>query len=73
MGMVCKISSLGCGVPTVLPFAKRDLRLPLAIRAERRNSISGVQTKVLLSLVNGEFKLVESGGRRAAGISAGFP
>ena len=36
--------------------------MPLAIRAGRRNSISGVQTKVLLSLVDGEFKLIESGG-----------
>lgn len=56
------LSSLGRGVPTVLPFTKRELRLPLAIRAGRRNSISGVQTKVLLSLVDGEFRLVESGG-----------
>ena len=57
-----KMSSLGRNVPTVLPFVKADLRLPLAVRAGQRNSISGVQSKVLLSLVDGEFKLVESGG-----------
>ena len=60
--MKVTLSSLGRGVPTVLPFTKRELRLPPAIRAGRRNSISGVQTKVLLSLVDGEFRLVESGG-----------
>ena len=56
------LNSLGRKIPTVLPFAKADLRLPIATRAGRRNSISGVQTKVLLSLVDGEFRLVESGG-----------
>lgn len=49
-------------IPKVLPFTKAELRLPVAVRKERRNSISGVQSKVLLSLVNGEFSLVESGG-----------
>lgn len=49
-------------VPKVLPFTKADLRLPIAIRSGQRNSISGVQAKVLLSLVDGEFRLVESGG-----------
>ena len=49
-------------VPDVLPFTKADLRLPMAIRKGQRNSISGVQSKVLLSLVNGEFAVVESGG-----------
>ena len=48
--------------PKVLPFTKADLRLPIAIRNGQRNSISGVQAKVLLSLVDGEFRLVESGG-----------
>ena len=48
-----KMSSLGRNVPTVLPFVKADLRLPLAVRAGQRNSISGVQSKVLLSLVDG--------------------
>lgn len=56
------VSSLGRSVPTILPFAKAELRLPLAMRAGQRNSISGVQSKVLLSLIDGEFKLVESGG-----------
>ena len=56
------MSSLGRGVPSALPFVKADLRLPLVARAGQRNSISGVQSKVLLSLVDGEFKLVESGG-----------
>lgn len=55
-------SSIGSGVPTTLPFVKKDLRLPVAVRAGRRNSISGVQSKVLLALEDGEFKLVESGG-----------
>jgi len=49
-------------LPHVLPFVKADLRLPAIARKNRRNSISGVQTKVLLSLVNGEFTIVESGG-----------
>lgn len=49
-------------MPIVLPFVKKDLRLPVAVRAGRRNSISGVQSKVLLALEDGEFKLVESGG-----------
>ena len=49
-------------VPDVLPFTKADLRLPLAIRKGQRNSISGVQAKVLLSIVDGEFAVVESGG-----------
>lgn len=55
------MSSLG-KVPDVLPFTKADLRLPMAIRKGQRNSISGVQSKVLLSLVDGEFAVVESGG-----------
>ena len=46
----------------VLPFTKADLRLPIAVRKGRRNSISGVQAKVLLDLIDGEFRLVESGG-----------
>lgn len=45
-----------------LPFTKADLRLPAAVRKERRNSISGVQTKVLLAREKGSFALVESGG-----------
>lgn len=49
-------------VPKVLPFTKADLRLPIAVRKGRRNSISGVQAKVLLNLVDGEFQLAESGG-----------
>ena len=40
-------------VPDVLPFTKADLRLPLAIRKGQRNSISGVQAKVLLSILSG--------------------
>lgn len=60
--MTTSLNSLGRKVPTVLPFVKADLRLPIATRAGRRNSISGVQTKVLLSLVDGEFGIVESGG-----------
>lgn len=55
-------STFGRNVPTVLPFVKKDLRLPTAIRAGRRNSISGVQSKVLLALEDGKFKLVDSGG-----------
>jgi len=55
------MSALG-RVPDTLPFTKADLRLPMAIRKGQRNSISGVQSKVLLSLVNGEFAVVESGG-----------
>ena len=49
-------------IPDVLPFAKADLRLPIAVRKGQRNSISGVQSKVLLSIVDGEFAVVESGG-----------
>lgn len=49
-------------VPDVLPFTKADLRLPIAIRKGRRNSISDVQSKVLLSVVDGKFAVVESGG-----------
>ena len=49
-------------VPDVLPFTKADLRLPIAARKGQRNSISGVQSKVLLSIVDGEFAVVESGG-----------
>ena len=49
-------------LPHVLPFVKSDLRLPAIARKNRRNSISGVQTKVLLSLEDGAFAAVESGG-----------
>ena len=49
-------------LPHVLPFVKSDLRLPAIARKNRRNSISGVQTKVLLSLEDGAFAVVESGG-----------
>jgi len=49
-------------VPYVLPFVKADLRLPTALRKSQRNSISGVQAKVLLSLQDGAFSVVESGG-----------
>ena len=49
-------------VPEVLPFTKADLRLPMIVRKGQRNSISGVQSKVLLSIVDGEFAVVESGG-----------
>ena len=55
------MSSLG-RLPDTLPFTKADLRLPMAVRKSRRNSISGVQSKVLLSIVDGEFAVVESGG-----------
>ena len=49
-------------VPDVLPFTKADLRLPIAVRKGQRNSISGVQSKVLLSVDDGKFMVVESGG-----------
>ncbi len=49
-------------VPDVLPFTKADLRLPVAARKGLRNSISGVQTKVLLALVDRELRLVDAGG-----------
>ena len=49
-------------VPDVLPFTKADLRLPIAVRKGQRNSISGVQSKVLLSIVDGKLAVVESGG-----------
>jgi len=49
-------------VPDVLPFTKADLRLPIAVRKGQRNSISGVQSKVLLSVVDGSFTIVDSGG-----------
>jgi len=52
----------GRTVSHMLPFVKADLRMPAAVRRSRRNSISGVQTKVLLSLENGAFSVVESGG-----------
>ena len=55
------MSALG-RVPDVLPFTKSDLRLPMMVRREQRNSISGVQSKVLLSIVDGAFAVVESGG-----------
>lgn len=55
------MSSLG-RLPDTLPFTKADLRLPMAVRKSRRNSISGVQSKVLLSIIDGEFAVVESGG-----------
>ena len=55
------MSALG-RVPDVLPFTKADLRLPMMVRREQRNSISGVQSKVLLSIVDGAFAVVESGG-----------
>ncbi|MBP5542596.1 MAG: HipA domain-containing protein [Kiritimatiellae bacterium] len=49
-------------VPDTLPFTKADLRLPVIARKGRRNSISGVQPKVLLSIVKGELAVVETGG-----------
>ena len=55
------MSALG-RVPDVLPFTKADLRLPMMVRRGQRNSISGVQSKVLLSIVDGAFAVVESGG-----------
>ena len=45
-----------------LPFSKAELRIPVAVRKARRNSISGVQAKVLLARIKGVFTLVESGG-----------
>ena len=60
--MTVSLNSLGRKVPTVLPFTKADLRLPVALRAGRRNSISGVQTKVLLSLTDRVFSVSDSGG-----------
>lgn len=45
-----------------LPFTKADLRLPATVRKARRNSISGVQSKVLLAREKGRLVLVESGG-----------
>ena len=49
-------------VPDVLPFTKADLRLPMTLRKGQRNSISGVQSKVLLSIIDGEFSVVDKGG-----------
>jgi len=49
-------------LPHVLPFVKADLRLPAIVRKNQRNSISGVQTKILLSLENCDYKIVDSGG-----------
>ena len=49
-------------VPDTLPFTKADLRLPVIARKGRRNSISGVQPKVLLSIVKGELTVMETGG-----------
>lgn len=57
-----KAKSFGRGIPSVLPFCKSDLRLPVIRRQGHRNSISGVQSKVLLSLEKGVFSVVESGG-----------
>ena len=48
--------------PKTLSFTKADLRLPLVVRKGRRNSISGVQAKVLLSMIDGELQVVEAGG-----------
>lgn len=48
--------------PLELPFTKADLRLPVVARMSRRNSISGVQSKVLLSMRKGRLEVVESGG-----------
>ena len=49
-------------LPHVLPFTHADLALPANERKSRRNSISGVQDKVLLDLVDGAFSIVEKGG-----------
>lgn len=49
-------------IPHVLPFTHADLALPVNERKSRRNSISGVQDKVLLDLTNGAFSIVEKGG-----------
>jgi serine/threonine-protein kinase HipA len=49
-------------IPDTLPFTKADLRLPVIARKGRRNSISGVQPKVLLSIVDGELAVAETGG-----------
>lgn len=45
-----------------LDFIKADLRLPAAVRSTRKNSISGVQNKVLLARNKDKLELVESGG-----------
>lgn len=49
-------------IPDSLPFTKADLRLPMVVRQGHRNSISGVQSKVLLSFVGGTLETVASGG-----------
>lgn len=49
-------------VPDILPFTKADLRLPMAVRQGHRNSISGVQSKVLLSFAGGTLETVAAGG-----------
>ena len=33
------------GLPDRLPFTRADLHLPIVLRSERRNSISGVQAR----------------------------
>lgn len=48
--------------PKQLSFTKADLRLPVVARKSRRNSISGVQAKVLLAMNHGQLEVVESGG-----------
>ena len=48
--------------PKRLTFTKADLRIPMVVRKGRRNSISGVQAKVLLSMIDGDLQVVESGG-----------
>ena len=43
--------------PKRLSFTKADLRLPMVMCKGRRNFISGVQAKVLLSMIDGELLL----------------
>ena len=50
-----------CAVPDTLPFVHSDLALPMNERKARKNSISGVQEKVLLKFENGKFTVDDGG------------
>ena len=50
-----------CVVPDTLPFSHADLALPINERKTRKNSISGVQEKVLLKFEKGEFSVDDQG------------
>lgn len=62
----CQKSLFGSGrrpIPAVLPFTRPAYELERVVATGERLSISGMQTKMSLSLVDGQLHMVKSGGQ----------